>query len=357
MKIFFVVGGLSGSGGIDRVVAILSDYFVENGYAVSILLLGCRIDFKTRAKKIYYHITPGYKFLRNFREFIAIWKVKKRIRLEQPNIVYNTCWLLPLIYYQYRKKIFSAIHWDPRSQKQHVNWKLRFLTRCFRCSGTIIVPNENLKLILKKEFGFKNVIDIPNPIDFRLIGDKELPLPSDVAHLFPYILAAGRLERDKNFDLLIRAYNMGDAKEHVRLLIIGCGSLKVELQNLIDRLGLRNKVYLMGSRANLFSYMCNCIFFASSSKVETFSMVLAEALACGVPVVSTNIEGPRCFVVDNENGFLVEKDDILHFAQVIDKLYFDEQTRGRLKNKARLSVEKLSVNKIGLIYKRLFSKD
>jgi glycosyltransferase involved in cell wall biosynthesis len=103
--------------------------------------------------------------------------------------------------------------------------------------------------------------------------------------------------------------------------------------------------------------MCNCIFFASSSKVETFSMVLAEALACGVPVVSTNIEGPRCFVVDNENGFLVEKDDILHFAQVIDKLYFDEQTRGRLKNKARLSVEKLSVNKIGLIYKRLFSKD
>ena len=355
MKIFFTIGGLSGSGGIDRVVAILSDYFCKCGNDVVIHLIGARFDFSTRANIVYYVGNNRCRLTKIISEFLCILKIRKVIERENPDVIYNTCWAVPFFGFLKKGKILSAIHWDPRKELKHVNWKLRFLTRFLRFSAATVVPTQSLKGVLEKQFRFKNVIAIPNPVDFSAISNQLNALTLlDSLLGSSYILAVGRLDVDKNFALLIRAFALTAAKNKVELLIIGEGVLREELQVLISSIKLDSRVHLLGAQSNVFAYMAHCLFFVSSSSVETFSMVLAEALACGVAVISTDIDGPRDFISHGENGLLVKNNGLREMAEAIDKLYFDVQLRNKLASSAKKSVAKLSIENIALLYQKVF---
>jgi glycosyltransferase involved in cell wall biosynthesis len=115
----------------------------------------------------------------------------------------------------------------------------------------------------------------------------------------PRIISAGSFKAEKNHDLLIRAFAIV-AKQHpqARLIILGDGSLRTELEALCDTLGLRDKVVLPGFQLDPWPFYANADLFVLSSDYEGMSLVLVEALHAGLRVVSTDCEAGPAELLD-----------------------------------------------------------
>lgn len=126
----------------------------------------------------------------------------------------------------------------------------------------------------------------------------------------PIIIAAGRLSYEKGYINLINAFHIISENTTCRLLILGEGPQRYELQNKIDSLNLSDKVQLYGRVNNPYAYMSSADLFVLSSLWEGFGNVLVEALACNTPVVSTDCpHGPREILEDGKWGKLVPIED------------------------------------------------
>lgn len=138
----------------------------------------------------------------------------------------------------------------------------------------------------------------------------------------PYILFVGRLVSYKGLEVLLQAMTEVSAK----LLIVGEGPLKKNLQNHIQKLGLHEKVQLMGrveDQNTLMSLMQGCELFVlpSITTAEAFGMVLLEAMACGKPIVSTKLESGVSFVNEHGvTGYQVPPQNPVELAQAITKI-------------------------------------
>lgn len=135
----------------------------------------------------------------------------------------------------------------------------------------------------------------------------------------PVILATGRLEPEKDFSTLIHAFAKVRAQRQARLVILGDGSLRSELLVLAHQLGLTNdEIDLPGFVANPYAYMAKSKVFVLSSRFEGLPGVLVEAMACGVPVVSTNCAGGSSEILQGGHwGQLVPVGDAEALSQAI----------------------------------------
>lgn len=126
----------------------------------------------------------------------------------------------------------------------------------------------------------------------------------------PVVLGVGRLVAQKDFPNLIRAFSLVRSRTNARLMILGEGPKRAELEALVSELGLSDSVRLPGFVDNPVSFMAAAGVFALSSVREGLPTVLIEALAAGVPVVSTDCEsGPREILQGGELGSLVPVSD------------------------------------------------
>jgi len=125
---------------------------------------------------------------------------------------------------------------------------------------------------------------------------------------FNYICSVGRLLEVKGFDRLIEAYyqsKISDKLVDIKLVIIGSGPLEKELKDLVNKLGITQDVIFIPFNENPYKYIKNSKFFVSSSRVEGYPLVVAEALALEVPVVSTET-GAVDVIGNGEFGLVVE---------------------------------------------------
>jgi len=126
----------------------------------------------------------------------------------------------------------------------------------------------------------------------------------------PVVLAAGRLVSDKDFATLVRAFHLVRRERRARLVILGEGELRPELEALVAELGLTEDVALPGFEPNPYKYMAGAAAFALSSVSEGLPTVLIEAIAAGLPVVSTDcVSGPREILAHTQAGQLVPVGD------------------------------------------------
>jgi glycosyltransferase involved in cell wall biosynthesis len=122
----------------------------------------------------------------------------------------------------------------------------------------------------------------------------------------PVILAAGRLTRQKDYPTLLRAFAALATRRDARLIVIGEGEERDALERLIRELGIADRVAVPGFVANPYAWMKGARLFVLSSRWEGFGNVLAEALACGTPVVATDCpSGPRDILGSGTYGRLV----------------------------------------------------
>ncbi len=165
----------------------------------------------------------------------------------------------------------------------------------------------------------------------------------------PIIVAAGRMTRQKGFDLLIEAFAaaVADHPEWV-LRIFGAGPARRRLARRILELELYNNVLLMGPTRKLGEELSKASIFALSSRYEGFGMVLLEAMSKGVPVVSFDCpRGPNEIVHDGQDGYLVPAEDVPAFAIALKKLMSDGERRRHMGEAALTTAASFDIEVVG----------
>lgn len=146
------------------------------------------------------------------------------------------------------------------------------------------------------------------------------------------VVAAGRLVRQKGFDLLIEAFApVHERHPEWRLDIFGGGPLRAELSALIQQRGLAGAVRLRGLSRNLDDELARASIFALSSRKEGLPMVLLEAMSSGLPVVSFDCPtGPADVVDDGVNGLLVPAEDVPGLSAGLNRVIEDDAERAAM---------------------------
>ncbi len=239
-------------------------------------------------------------------------------------------------------KSVLSVHCNPRKLLSFFEKALLRLT--YHRAKQIIAVSDDVADILKEDFALKHVSRIYNPVDLEAIAKQST---SPYQHNKPYIVALGRLNEVKRFDLLIEAYANSKTHQHCDLIIVGEGEMRDSLEQQIKALNLSSNVHLAGVQMNPYPYLAGAKFLTLSSRTEAFPMVLVEALATKCPVIATDCPtGPREIITHNENGLLVKNEDSSAMTEAIDTLYFDEPLQEKMRRNALASIQHLSADEI-----------
>lgn len=173
------------------------------------------------------------------------------------------------------------------------------------------------------------------------------------------IMAVGRLDYQKGFDRLIEAWRM--VQQHPefqdwQLDIFGQGEWKEMLQGRVQQYGLQDSLHINAPTKQIGEEYANSSMLVMSSNYEGFPMVMIEAMACGLPVVSFDFQcGPKDIIRHGVNGLLVKNGDIQGLADAMMTLMGDEALRKQMSVEARLVTETYSEEKVMGKWVSLFS--
>lgn len=314
-KVNLFVGTLSG-GGAERAVSNISLNLDEEIKRDIILYShNTKIDYPYSGRLIYLDemklSNPLKKILALITHLREIRKIKKRNPevptisfLEYPN-------LINALTRKSGKTIISVRNHMSTKHKTGIksffwNFTIRWL---YSKTDRIVVVSQEIKRDLTINYGINpdiiNVIYNSYPIE--TIQDlSEAPIEDKYKEIFSssVIITSGRLNKQKGHWHLIRAFS--EVKKKVRdakLVFLGEGALKESLEELSKELGLDNDVHFLGFQENPFKYINRSRVFVMSSLYEGFPNALAEAMACGIPIISTDcLSGPREILAPNEFG-------------------------------------------------------
>jgi len=173
----------------------------------------------------------------------------------------------------------------------------------------------------------------------------------------PVLVAVGRLHQQKGFAHLIRAFSIVRQALPCKLVILGEGPLRPELENLIASLGLTEDIALPGFQENPYNYISNSTAFVLSSLFEGFGNVLVDALALGVPIISTRCPvGPEDIITDGVTGVFVPPADEEALAQAILRVLRDDKLRRRLSANGPPRAADFAIERIVSQYEALFER-
>lgn len=314
MRIALIHQDLFFQGG-EYVVAKLANGLAARGHEVHVIVSKVHTDIARQnpeakpfrlASDVRFHVLPFRRALLNIVPLAALlWKINPDVMM--PNVGhYLQCSILAKIIGWIRKPVVYVEHNFTGRTMSCFN---RFcLNRCRK----IVAVSEGVKFgLVAAGAQSDKVVRIYNPILSGKIDAGEIHPWLAGEHPFTFV-SAGALTGGKGFLNLIQAFSLVHEKMNtVRLLIFGRGPQYSELARRISECHLEEVVTLAGFTDCLRKNMAHADGFAFASKKETFSIVLVEALAAGLPVVSTDCPvGPREVLCDGALGQLVPVDDV-----------------------------------------------
>lgn len=197
-----------------------------------------------------------------------------------------------------------------------------FYPRANHIVGVSEAVSQDLETQLRLEKGKVKTIYNPVVNDNLITASAE-----DLEHSWfkgnavPVFIAVGRLTAQKDFATLIKAFALLRQKKPVRLIILGEGELRTQLEVLIEKLDIADDVSMPGFVANPYAYMSKANAFVLSSLWEGLPTVLIEAMACGCPVISTNCpSGPKEILEGGKYGELVNVGDVQALSQAMSNV-------------------------------------
>lgn len=230
------------------------------------------------------------------------------------------------------------------------NWIIYYPVEffCSRfCDYLVTINQEDYRRA--QTFHTKNVRYIPSVgVDISRIEEttvdraaykKSIGIPENCIML----LSVGEMIERKNHEVIIRA--LGNLQnKNIYYVICGKGPLKEYLSNLAIQLGIADRVVFLGFRKDI-PELCNTSdISAFPSKIEGLGLAGIEAMAAGVPLISSNVHGILDYVIDGETGYACDPEDVDGFAKAIDKLANDPHLRLEMSKKCRKAVEPFELN-------------
>lgn len=202
-------------------------------------------------------------------------------------------------------------HWSEMF-KESIQSRLIKQASAYNLADRVVCVSDALSCSLKSKLGVDSIV-INNMVSDVFFQSRKVER-NDGKFRF---VACGALRNngDKGFDILVDAFMKAQMPEHVSLDIVGDGPDRHFLQQRIDRGGLSGRVRLLGVKMpeEVSQLLCQSDCFVLSSRIETFSIVVIEAMAKGLPVVATRCGGPETFLLP-EHGILVDKENVGQLA-------------------------------------------
>ena len=195
---------------------------------------------------------------------------------------------------------------------------------------------------------------IPNTVDVEKVqrlAQEPISHPWFDQHDLPVILTTARLAKQKRLDLLIQAFAKLTKTTPARLLILGQGPLRSELENLCKELKVEESVSLPGYVSNPYGFMANCDVFVLASAWEGSPVALGEALSCGAAIVVNDAPGgSKDMVGYGEYGLVTPMGDVDGLAAAISKLLTNPELKEHYRKQARLRAQDFEYSKISRQY-------
>jgi len=338
MKIILVIPTFA-KGGAERVVSRLSLYWESIGHEVRVIVFdgsnpqysygGTTHDCRSRAS-LWTVVKIRNIILRTLviKKIIVSFKPDKIISfMETANFPCLFAWLI--------SKSMGDITVSIRSSPVLFGHFTRFMVkRLYKKATKIVVQTRGAKNFAIKNLNLPNnkVRIVPNPI-----SNEFFERPHSCDRRRRSILAVGRLERVKGFDLLIKACSLLSG---IHLRIIGDGSERLNLLMLVNELGLSGCVTLPGQFEDIIPQLDSAAIFVLPSRNEGYPNALAEAMARGCGVVAFDCKyGPSEMIDSGDNGILVPPGDPVSLADAIstilsnDSLWISFGDRARVKSR------------------------
>jgi len=346
MKLLYITNGISGPGGLERVLSIKASYLAEKyNYDVHILTLNqttTNLFYEFSPKIVYHNVEAKGNPITYFLKYRQ--GIKQTIKKVVPHIIIicddglkgvlfpilfnKTC---PTIYERHVSKNIE-IKSDKQSLKQTIvsSFKFKLMNLGARKFDKFIVLTKGNT----NEWNLKNLIVIPNPLSFY--SDEKSTLENKK------VIAVGKQSFQKGYDRLLKSWEIV-AKKHPDwiLEIFGTINESEELDKLAKKLKIEGQVKFHPPVKNISDKYKEASIYTMSSRYEGFGMVLTEAMAYGIPCISYNCPyGPSDIIDHKKNGYIIPNGNISEFGNCINTLIEDVTKRKKFGKQAKLDVQR-----------------
>ncbi len=370
MHIVYHIDNLNVPGGIGRIVSLKANWFAEHGYDVTILTTEGRevvsfyplaASIKTQALDI--NLMEVYKYgrgplgivhtvwarLRQNRKHIR--KLREYLATHPTDVFFTTINVPGLTRLQDGSKKIIEAHFSVGSSlrfMQQLPPMARWIYRIYYQHQQKKLLSYDYHVLLTQKDSIlrhspKNVVVIPN---FITITPPEKMANTESKS----VIAVGRLDAIKGFDLLFKAWRIVLAKHsdwNLNLYSYG-NNREQEYHDMVKALGIENSVTIHEPVKNIVEKYLESAFFVFSSRCEGFGLVLCEAMACGLPCVSYDCNcGPSDIITDHVDGLLVRPTgDVDKLAEAIIWMIEHPTERAEMGKKARQNIQKFSIDAV-----------
>jgi glycosyltransferase involved in cell wall biosynthesis len=207
-----------------------------------------------------------------------------------------------------------------------------------------VLSSRSISYLTSHGFRAEQIVRIPNGVDtetFRPAAERGFDAEKPARDL----ICVARLEHAKGIDVLLHAWGRlmhepADWQTYLkpRLRLVGAGSYRPQLECLVTELGIQHSVEFLGERTEIIDLLQHAWGFILPSRWEGMSNALLEAMACGLPCVSTRVSGSEDIISDGVNGLLVEPEQPAEMAQALCRIITDADLAQRLGQNGRATV-------------------
>ncbi|MBQ8319648.1 MAG: glycosyltransferase family 4 protein [Clostridia bacterium] len=347
MKILFISGNLC-DGGAQRVIAVIASELAEKGHDVSLLLFSRNEkEYPISEKVKITALGKNFEEYSKISEFSRIKKIRKYLKETKPNVAVGFLeggYALYLSSFGLKFKKVASARINPKSILAGKGIRAKINRAWFNHADSIVLQTESQKALSPKSWLNRCTV-IANPVsETALAKGKEEYVESCRSFLM-----IGRLAQQKNYEMALQAIQkVKETYPDIHLDIFGKGGLEETLKEQIKELGLTDNVALCGWTQDSIGEYRKHDGYLLTSDYEGMPNALMEAMAVGLPCISTNCDtGPSDLIEDGKSGFLIPVGDVDALAESILKVIkMSSEQRESIGQAARKRMQENFNNKV-----------
>jgi len=350
-----------GTGGAERLVLDLMEETDHEKFEVAAVSLyaetGTVIEDEIHEKGLRVFYLDKHKGL----DLTMIPKLEKVFKHYKPDVVHTHLYvlrytLLPSILC----RVPVCVHTIHNIAQKEVEWVGKLIHEvCFRFAHVVPVSiSKEVATSVRQVYGAKVWTPvIYNGVKTALFSSYS-GLDQTKNREETIILHVGRFSPQKNHRLLLEAFSIASAEcPKLKLWLVGDGELRPSIEEMVQKLGLGDRIRFLGTRSDIPKLMACCDIFVLSSKWEGFGLVIAEAMAAGKPVVATSVDGVPELVENGLTGLLVPPDDANALAEALLLLAKEPELRQVMgQNGQKKAIDCFDISRTAREYEALYCR-